>query len=161
MLSLSQTTGYAIRALTCLRFGESAALVMAKDIAEATGIPLPYLSKLMHALGQAGLITTKRGYRGGFALARPAEAISLMDITEAIEGPNDNASCLLGLETCSDERACPLHRFWKQERQRIEKAMCQMTLREVAKFEAHLMKATGVTESQSKGEQAKTKSKSK
>lgn len=158
MLSLSQTTGYAIRALTCLRFGDGA-LVMAKDIAEATGIPLPYLSKLMHALGQAGLITTKRGYRGGFALARPADAISLMDITEAIEGPNDKASCLLGLETCSDERACPLHRFWKQERERIEKAMCQMTLREVAKFEAHLMTKPHALDSQNKGDKAKTKTK--
>jgi len=134
MLALSQTTGYAILALTCLeRRGEQ--WVLAKDISRCTGVPLPYLSKMMHALGDSGLIEAKRGYRGGFRLARSANKITLMDITEAVESKAWLPKCLLGLEHCSDERACPTHAFWSKERARIERELRKRTLREVARFE--------------------------
>ncbi len=63
MLSLSQTTGYAILALGCLeRSGTQ--WILARDIASRAGIPLPYLSKILHALVRPGLIHAKRGHRG-------------------------------------------------------------------------------------------------
>ena len=134
MLALSQTTGYAILALSCLEESKGA-LMLAQDIARYTGIPLPYLSKILHSLGQSGLIHGKRGYRGGFVLAHPASRITLMDIVEAVDGHKWEPRCLLGLEECSDERACPTHEFWKVERQRIEDELRRITLHEVARFE--------------------------
>jgi len=134
MLALSQTTGYAILALSCLGDCEGR-WVLAKDIAGCTGIPLPYLSKLLHALTGSGLIVAKRGYRGGFQIARPAERISLLDVAEAVEGRKWLPVCLLGLAECSDERACPTHEFWKKERGRIEKELSRLTLHDVAEFE--------------------------
>ncbi len=76
MLSLNQTTGYAILALAYLEQSPGRPR-LAKDIAAATGVPLPYLSKLLHALTRTGLIHGKRGYRGGFTLAKPTSQISL------------------------------------------------------------------------------------
>lgn len=136
MLALSQTTGYAILALSCLD-GCQDRWVLAKDIAKCTGISLPYLSKLLHALNGSGLIRTKRGYRGGFQLAQSAPNISLLDVAEAVEGRKWLPECLLGLEECSDDRACPTHEFWKTERSRIEKELKRQTLRDVAEFERH------------------------
>ena len=135
MLGLSQTTGYAVLALSCLRQRGSERM-LAKDISECTGIPLPYLLKLMHAMGKADLVIAKRGYQGGFALARPAEKITLMDVAEAVDGKVWLHKCLLGLEDCSDQRACPMHEFWKVERVRIADKLKQLTVRDIAEFEA-------------------------
>lgn len=134
MLCLSQTTGYAIQALSILdRAG--ARRTLARHIAHRTGIPQAYLSKLLHALGRSGLISTKRGYRGGFVLARPAPEITLMDIVEAVEGHRWHPRCLLGQAECSDERNCPTHEFWQVERGRIESKLRQLSLRDVSTFE--------------------------
>lgn len=134
MLALSQTTGYAILALSCLD-GCQGRWVLAKTISECTGISLPYLSKLLHALTSSGLVSAKRGYRGGFQLARSAKEISLLDVAEAVEGRKWLPECLLGLDECSDARACPTHEFWQKERSRIEKELKRQTLRDVAEFE--------------------------
>jgi Rrf2 family protein len=134
MLCLSQTTGYAILALSCLDSCESR-WVLAKDIARCTGISLPYLSKMLHALGGSGLIEAKRGYRGGFRLARAADRISLLAVAEAVEGGDWLSRCLLGLEECSDQRACPTHQFWKTQRQDIQRELQRLSLCDVAQFE--------------------------
>lgn len=135
MLSLSLTTGYAVLALSCLRQCDRE-LVLAKDIAKCTGIPLPYLLKLLHAMRKAGLVTAKRGYRGGFALTRPAERISLLEVAEAVDGQKWLPRCLLGLDDCSDKRQCPTHDFWKIQRRKIEAKLRQTTVRDVAEHEA-------------------------
>lgn len=132
MLTLSQTTGYAILALACLEDSPQE-WVQARDIARRTGISLPYLSKMLHSLTRRGLVQAKRGYRGGFQLTRPADQITLRQIAEAIE--DENWGCLLGLEACSDERHCPTHEFWTAERAKIQAELQRITLREVASFE--------------------------
>jgi Rrf2 family protein len=135
MLCLSQTTGYAILALSCLEQGDGENWILAKDIAECTGIPKPYLSKILHSLQGSGLIAAKRGYRGGFALARPSGEISLLEIAEAVEGGDLLSCCLLGLTSCSEDRPCPAHSFWAVERERIREELSSRTLRDVARFE--------------------------
>lgn len=134
MLALSRTTGYAILALSCLEDGQDR-WVLTRDIAARVDVPGPYLGKILHALARANVIRAKRGYRGGFMLARPAEKVSLAEIVHAIDGPNFLSGCLLGLEQCSDERACPAHAIWKAERARIGTCLAQLTLKDVAEFE--------------------------
>ena len=134
MLSLSQTTGYAILALACLEEVHGN-WVKVREISECTGVPLPYLSKLLHRLGQAGIVVAKRGTFGGYALACSPADINLLEVVEAIEGETWMPRCLLGLSDCSDERACPTHAFWSKERARIESKLAKVTVREVAKFE--------------------------
>lgn len=135
MLCLSQTSGYAIRALCCLdRCGGR--WVRAWQIAACTGIPKAYLSKTLHALGRCGLIATKRGYQGGFQLARPAGRIRVLDIVEAVEGAAWQPRCLLGMADCSDRRSCPTHEFWKVQRERIRAELARLTLAAVSEFEA-------------------------
>ena len=133
MLSLSQTTGYAILALSCL-VEDQDRWVLSRDIAATTGIPGPYLSRVLHALGRSGLIRAKRGYRGGFALARPASRISLLDVAVAVEGRDWKAPCLLGLTSCAQVRACPTHAFWTRELARIERELRKTTLAQVGGF---------------------------
>lgn len=134
MLSLNQTTGYALLALGMLEPpGGKPALV--RDLARQTGIPKPYLSKMIHALASKGLLDTKRGFRGGVTLARPADQITLIEVAQAVQGGPLQQTCLLGLMECSDERACPLHTFWTVTTDRIMRMMRRTTLAEAAEFE--------------------------
>jgi Rrf2 family transcriptional regulator, iron-sulfur cluster assembly transcription factor len=133
MFSLSQTTGYAILALGFLdKCGGQ--LVLAKDITYATGIPLPYLSKILNALTRTGLIVGKRGYQGGFALSRPADKISLFDVTQAVEGQNWMPNCPLGIIGCSKKPLCPIHDFWMDQRTKIYAELRRITLADMSAY---------------------------
>ena len=134
MLALSRTSGYAISALARLQ-GPGGVWTLAKDIASSAEIPRAYLSTILNALARNGLIKAKRGYRGGFALAQPADKISVLQVVEAVEGRAWREGCLLGLSQCSDERACPSHAFWKTQRKKIEEFLRSLTVAQVADFE--------------------------
>ena len=134
MFALSQTTGYAIKALTCIAGG--CRVQQVRDISECTGIAAPYLAKVVVRLGKAGILVSKRGNKGGVWLARKPAEISLHQISEAVESADQCSSCLLGLDNCSDERACPTHEFWKVTRGKIRKQLEKSTLADVHAFEA-------------------------
>ena len=81
------------------------ALVSTGEIASTLGASEAHLSKVLQRLTRAGLLQSTRGPKGGFALARPAGRISLLQVYEAIEGPFRPTSCLLGHPVCAG-RSC-------------------------------------------------------
>lgn len=83
-------------------------------LSEETGIPLPTVQKLVSRLSSAGLIESARGTGGGFRLARPAAAITLADIIEAIEGPIAMTTCVDegGRHDCAIEENCRVKPHW-------------------------------------------------
>ncbi|MCA9286593.1 MAG: Rrf2 family transcriptional regulator [Phycisphaerales bacterium] len=131
---LSQGTGYAATALAFVA-AAGGRPVLVREVADAADIPAPYLSKIIHALSKRGLVNTQRGIGGGVTLARPAGEITLMDLCEALADPVLQARCLLGTAECSDDRACPAHRFWKAQRGRMLEYLQTMTVADVAAFE--------------------------
>lgn len=141
MLCLSQSVGYAIQALVFLSDNPEEAK-LTKEIAESSGVPAPYLAKLLKKLGDADIVYSKRGFKGGNWLKRPPSEITLLEISEAIDGRRWMGRCLLGLEQCNDERACPTHAFWKNTRTQIEQTLRQTSLAEVIDFEKKRLKKT-------------------
>ena len=86
-MRLSSLADYAVVMMSAAaRHCGGAARLNATLLAEETGVPLPTAQKLVSRLSSAGLIESTRGTGGGFRLARPAAAISLADIVEAVEG---------------------------------------------------------------------------
>jgi Rrf2 family protein len=75
-------------------------------LSEETGVPLPTAQKLMGQLAAEGLLSSHRGAGGGFSLARPASAISLADIVEAVEGPIAMSACSGGGYDCALDSRC-------------------------------------------------------
>ena len=130
MLCLSQTTGYAVHALVCLD-EQSGHANLIRDIAKCAGIPKPYLARIINDLTHQGLVTAKRGYRGGIALARPAGEISLLQVVEAVEGPDWIAPCLLGLNDCAGHKSCPAHVVWQRVSKQLKAVMSRTTLADV------------------------------
>ena len=144
MLALSRTAGYAILALSCL---EEAAerWVLLKDIVGRVSVPGPYLAKILHALAKAGVVRAKRGYRGGFMLAKPAGKVSIAEIVSALEGASWMGGCMLGFTECTDDRACPAHVLCTTERAKIRGFLEKLTLRDVAEFELRHGAIRGLT----------------
>lgn len=130
MLTFSQTTGYAIMALSYLDpNGED--FIQEKTIADKTGISKPYLSKIIHKLSQSGILRGKRGYKGGIVFASHPRNISVLEVVDAIEGDEWRSKCMLGLPTCSCNKPCPIHKFWAVERPKIEKVLVKLTFEKI------------------------------
>lgn len=102
--------------------------MLAKEIATCAVVPLPYLQKILRRLRRAGLIEAKRGYRGGFALARPPEEITLFEIIEAVEPGLLEPRCFFGTDICSETRPCSVHEFWSDLRVRAETFLHETSL---------------------------------
>jgi Rrf2 family protein len=130
MLCLSQTTGYAIKALGCLT-APGVEWQFIADVARCTGVPRAYLAKIMNSLARQGLVTARRGPSGGIALARPATDISLLSIVEAVEGKEWLGPCLLAIDECALGHGCPTHGFWNSMREQIREKLQLTTLAEV------------------------------
>jgi len=78
--------------------------VSTRRIAMELQVSEAHLSKVLQRLGKVGLVNSTRGPKGGFALAREPEEITLLNIYEAIDGPLATNSCLLGTRICGGEQ---------------------------------------------------------
>ena len=86
MLRISKLTDYGTVVLAHLAANQ-ATVCSAADVAEATGVAPPTVSKLLKALARADLVTSTRGANGGYRLARPPQDISAADVIDALDGP--------------------------------------------------------------------------
>lgn len=128
MTTFSHTTGYAIEALACLaRNGPDSMLV--REIADLTEMPAPYLSKIFQRLGDAGIVETKRGYKGGVKLSRLPGEISLLEIDSAVE--NGSVGSHGGMVEVSTRP----NTFWQAFNRSYLEKLASMTLAEVLAYE--------------------------
>lgn len=86
-MRMSAKAEYATRAMVHLATLDGAALIKSEDLAEAQGIPTQFLLDILSDLKGARLVRSHRGREGGYALARPAQEISLAEILRCIDGP--------------------------------------------------------------------------
>jgi Rrf2 family nitric oxide-sensitive transcriptional repressor len=91
-MKLTTYTTYALRVLqlAALRDPE---LVRVDDVVSVHGLARPHVVKIVHALGRAGYLETKRGRGGGFRLGRPPERIVVGDVVRLTEGELDIVEC--------------------------------------------------------------------
>jgi Rrf2 family protein len=86
-VKLSSKGRYGVRAMFDIAFHGGGAATQIKDIAERQGIPVRFLEQIFQDLRRAALVSSKRGPRGGYQLARGQNEISVGDIIRALEGP--------------------------------------------------------------------------
>ena len=88
-MKLSRTVAYAVRATIQLAQHPSDTPVPCSKLASEGNMPERFLLQIMRILVRHGILRSTRGIAGGYALTRPPEEISLLDVIEAIEGPMD------------------------------------------------------------------------
>lgn len=110
---LSDTAEYALRAVLYIADNQDEGMVRVEPLAEALRVPRNYLSKTLYALTKAGVLTSMRGPRGGFALTVPADEMTLYQVVEVFDTIEAKRTCLLGRKQCNDANPCPAHHRWK------------------------------------------------
>ena len=122
---LSKTAEYALRAAVWLARAP-AQTQSADDLAEVTQVPRRYLHKVLQDLVRGGLVRSQSGPGGGYALARPADKMTILDVVNAVAPIERIRHCPLGLP--SHTRLCPLHKSLDQVYAATEAALANVTL---------------------------------
>ncbi len=133
-MRLSSMADYAVVTMSAAARHCGASRVNAGQLAEETGLPVPTVQKLVSRLTAAGLLRSTRGVGGGLRLARPAAAITLADIIEAVEGPIAMTDCGEGgRHACTLEAACQMRPQWPQVNQAVRGALAQVSLTQLSR----------------------------
>jgi Rrf2 family protein len=135
-MMFSTKAEYGIRVMVELARGKCAEPVPLAEIAERGGLPLAYLEHLVARLRKAGLVDSRRGSRGGYLLARPAQEITMAEVVEALEGSIAPIECISetadGAIVCAresdPEHACPTKLLWTRVRFSIVSTLRETTL---------------------------------
>jgi len=139
-MMFSTKAEYGVRVMAHLAARDGAEPVALGAIATAEGLPLAYLEHLMARLRRAELVSSRRGARGGYSLARPAEAISMAEVVEALEGDIAPIECisegadgdLVCARESSGDGTCPTKLLWARVRGSIVATLREMTLSDLA-----------------------------
>ncbi len=109
--------------------------VSLKDVAGRQGLPKLYLSQLALALRNSALVKSVWGNKGGFLLARAAEAITLLDIVETVDGPVGVMDCVLDPNFCNRVKSCDCFNTFCVINREIVDTLKRVTLRDVVERE--------------------------
>lgn len=153
MLQLTRDGEYAVRAILHLSSQPVGQVSLVNEIAEAQDVPKSYLSKIMQHLVKSGLVKSRRGAKGGFTLAIPAEQITLRETIEAIEGPIHLNVCLVKKGECYRDALCPVHPVWREAQSKLIAVLDSKTMADLVKDGEGLQRTAHKTEAKKvKGE---------
>ena len=124
-MRLSNLADYAVVLMSAAARQCGSVSLHAGLLAEQTGIPGPTAQKLVSRLARAGLLVASRGSGGGVRLARPAAAINVAEIVEAVEGP-------IALTACCEEGSCHVQPHFGVVNGAVRAALAELSLASLA-----------------------------
>ncbi len=132
-MRISAKVDYALRAAVELASHEAdEKLLTSEEIADAQGIPHPFLNNILQTLRQAGVVESKRGPEGGHQLALPADEIVVADVIRAIDGPLAGVSGKHPEELEFRGSSRPLKEVWVAVRASLREVLEHVTLDQIA-----------------------------
>jgi Rrf2 family protein len=130
-VELNTKARYAVMAMADLAKHGEAAAVPLSAIAERQNLSMAYLEQIFLRLRRAGLVASARGRAGGYLLARPAGAIQISEIMEAVEEETRMTRCLDGDVGCIGDKRCLTHALWHALGGHIASFLASVSLQEV------------------------------
>lgn len=128
MLRLSKKADYALIAMKHLAAQADRGASSAREIAQQYDLPVELLAKVLQRLVRRGLLVSHQGTRGGYRLARPAPAISVADVIQAIDGPLTMTACSEDDLTCGHYSSCSVRDPLWRIKDRIVAALASCTV---------------------------------
>ncbi len=121
---LSQKCKYALQALLVLAKENSDNLLLVSDIAERENLPKKFLEAILLELNRNGLVRSRRGRGGGYALAKPADLITFGQVVRIMDGPLAPLACVSvnyyrRCDECHDEQTCEIRKVMRRVRDAI------------------------------------------
>lgn len=132
-MRISRKGEYALRAMTYLAHNYRKVPVQIHEISQREKIPEKFLEQILLQLKRAGLLDSKRGARGGYALIRPPKKVSLADIIRTIDGALAPLGCVSKWAhvRCPEEKNCGLRRLMLDVRNVVARMLEGITLEDV------------------------------
>lgn len=130
MFELTRKGDYALRLMIEVGRLDGGSLSTA-EVARREEIPYQFLRKVARLLVAHGLLTAGRGVHGGVSLARPADAITVLDVIAAVEPPAVNR-CTADPCTCGRRDSCAAFPLWLEVQQKIEYVLRSTRLSDLA-----------------------------
>ncbi len=135
MLRMSRLTDYGTVVLAHLASNDSTC-VSAAEVAEASGLALPTVSKLLKSLAKAELVHSTRGAHGGYRLARQPQQISAAEVIDALEGPVSITECSASNSHCDYEHNCNVGHAWQRVNIAIRRALDDISLADLQRVDS-------------------------
>lgn len=132
-LLFSRQCEYALQAVVYLALKKEGERISIRDLTERLDIPYHFLGKILQDLTRKGFLTSVKGPHGGFALAMPAEKITLFQIVDAIDGAGFSHNCVMGFPDCSGKNPCAVHETWSGLRDGITTMLLVKNIGQLAK----------------------------
>jgi Rrf2 family protein len=131
-MHISRAGEYGVLGLLHLVRQPAGQTVMIDAVSRDVAIPKSFLAKIFQDLAKAGILRSQRGAGGGFALARPADQITVLEIIEAIDGKIALQRCLSEVPDCERRDSCALCSLFEQAQDRLKEVFSRTTLFELA-----------------------------
>lgn len=134
---INQTTRYVLRILGFL-VAHRGSRVRAEEIAEATGLPPNYLSKILSQLRRRGIVDSVKGWGGGFELRDEACSLGIGEVLSALGGVDtfDERECVFGLAKCDADEPCPLHTYWARVQETLNEMLRVTTVKDLGQTQS-------------------------
>lgn len=130
-MRLSTRGRYGLRLMLDLAIHHRTGLVLLREIAERQEISEKYLWHMILPLKTAGFVSSVRGARGGYRLAKPPAEITLKDILVTLEGPFSLVDCVLNASACGRSKFCITRDVWKEIGDKISNILESITLNDL------------------------------
>jgi len=130
-MQLSKGFDYAIRSLVFLALLPEGKTAELKAISESQGVPVSYLAKVMRSLVRGRLVASTLGREGGYALRKPPDTITLLQVYEAIEGQMRLVNCLEEDGACAFMQGCTQASVWRRLTATVEGFFRETTLKDL------------------------------
>jgi Rrf2 family protein len=131
-MKLSRAATYAFYGLSYIAGQPRGRFVPLSEIHDHFGVPEKHLAKIFQSLVKGRLLESARGVNGGFALARPADEISPLDVIELIDGPVADSGCLLLQDTCQRDDVCRINAVWRKAQHQMLAVLRRATIADMA-----------------------------
>ncbi len=112
-MEVTRRTDYAIRILLELARAGGGPLSV-REISERQAVPYAFARGIQRELVATGLVTTRRGARGGIVLARTPAEITLRDVADAMQGDVSCSVCSRDPKWCDRMADCEVHKVWQE-----------------------------------------------
>ena len=121
--------------------------ITGREIASTERLPVDYVEQILLRLRRAGLVRSTRGARGGYALARPADEISIRDVIAASETTTFDLHCVshpVGEERCSASHECSIRPVWLLLQRKIDDVLEGIRLSDLLHQESEVRELVGL-----------------
>jgi len=113
LTEITRRTDYAIRMLVELARLPKGERLSTKRLCDLQGVPYPFARRIMTDLSTTGLVATRRGSGGGAVLARPAAAITLLDVITLLGDDISLSACAHDESACRYAEGCEVRHVWR------------------------------------------------